>query len=197
LIRPEIPLFPLNTVLFPGGHLPLRIFEQRYIDMVRDCSRNNSCFGVCLTVISPDAAQTPSLSQVGTTAKISDWSTLPDGLLGIVACGQQEFSILDTRTLDNGLVIANVELFDQPVSVPMPPQFSLLSVIAGRFMDKVEKNYPDFEPTKLQDAVWVGCRLAELLPFGNSKKQRLLELTDPLDRLQLLVEELPQFQHSP
>ena len=95
---------------------------------------------------------------------------------------------------DNGLLMAEVETLDETDLVDVPNEYSVLSMITGRFMEQVGKNYPSFQPTHLQDANWVGYRLAELLPFENSEKQVLLQIGDPLERLQLLVEALPRFQ---
>ena len=93
MIETDIPLFPLHTVLFPDGYLKLRIFEQRYIDMVRECSLKASCFGVCLINNPEDSNRPANHMRVGTTAEICDFSTLDDGLLGITAHGRQKFII--------------------------------------------------------------------------------------------------------
>ena len=190
----DIPLFPLDTVLFPDGYLNLRIFEQRYIDMVRECSLKACCFGVCLVGNSEDSNRPANHMRVGTTAEICDFSTLDDGLLGITAYGRQKFIIQKTRMRDNGLLMAEVETLDDTDPIDVPNEYSVLSMITGRFMEQVGKNYPSFQPTLLQDANWVGYRLAELLPLENSEKQVLLQIDDPLERLQLLVEVLPRFQ---
>jgi Lon protease-like protein len=196
MIDADIPLFPLGTVLFPGGHLPLRIFERRYIDMVRECSTRDICFGVCL-INNPEDSNTPaSHHSMGTMAKIIDFSTLEDGLLGIVASGQQRFVIQKTRMRDNGLLMARVQAIDEEGPVDMPDQYSVLSMIAGRFMEQLGKNYPSFQPDCLQDANWVAYRLAELLPLESSEKQMLLQTGDALERLQILLEVLPRFQDS-
>ncbi|NOR18968.1 MAG: peptidase S16 [Xanthomonadales bacterium] len=189
----------MHTVLFPGGHLPLRIFEPRYIDMVRECSAKSSYFGVCLVNNSEggDSEKThhPATHlRVGTSASIYDFSTLDDGLLGIAARGEQKFLIQTTRMRDNGLLMAEVETLGETAPVELPDQYSVLSMIAGRFMEQLGGNYPDYEPHLLQDAVWVGYRLSELLPLQNNEKQTLLQITDPLDRLQVLLEVLPRFQ---
>jgi len=191
-----IPLMPLNTVLFPGGYLPLRIFEQRYIDMVRECSAGNTCFGVCLVNTPQNGSPHATHMNTGTLARIRDWSTLEGGLLGITAQGDQRFVIQKTRIRDNGLLIAEVEMIDEPETVELPDQYSVLSLIAGRFMDKLGVNYPDFESRYLQDAAWVGYRLAELLPWENHEKQVLLQLGDPLERLQKLLELLSGSQDT-
>ena len=194
MITTDIPLFPLNTVLFPGGYLPLRIFEQRYIDMIRDCSASGSCFGVCL-MNNPESPDRPATHmRVGTSAQICDFSTLDDGLLGITGRGIQRFIIQKTRMRDNGLLMGDVEILDEPAVVEIPVEFSVLSMVTGRFMEQLAANYPAFKPHDLQDANWVGYRLAELLPLDLDEKQVLLQMSDPLERLQVLVDVLPRFQ---
>jgi Lon protease-like protein len=192
----DIPIFPLHTVLFPGGFLPLRIFEQRYIDMVRECSVKGGFFGVCLINNSENENQPASHMRVGTCAEICDFSTLDNGLLGITARGRQTFVIQNTRMRDNGLLMAQVHILNQPDPVDVPDQFSVLSMIAARFMEQLGGTYPDFRPEKLQEANWVSFRLSELLPFENKEKQVLLQISDPLERLQLLLDVLPRFQES-
>jgi len=196
VISKDIPLFPLPAVLFPGSNLPLRIFEQRYIDMVRDCSVRASCFGVCLVNNSEDENRPATHLRIGTTAEICDFSTLEDGLLGIVAQGVQRFVIQNTRMRDNGLLMAEVNILAESVTTDVPEEYSVLSLIAQRFMEQVGGNYPSFQPADLQDANWVGYRLSELLPLENNERQILLEITEPLERLQVLLEVLPRFQES-
>lgn len=190
----DIPLFPLHTVLFPDGYLRLRIFEQRYIDMVRECSLRNCFFGVCLINNPEDSDRPANHMRVGTAAEIYDFSTLDDGLLGIVAHGRQKFVVQETRMRDNGLLMAQVQTLGDTNDIELPNEYSVLSMITARFMEQLGKNYPSFQPHHLQDANWVGYRLAELLPLENSEKQMLLQLSDPLERLQLLLETLPRFQ---
>jgi len=196
VISKDIPLFPLPAVLFPGGYLPLRIFEQRYIDMVRDCSIRGSCFGICLVNNSEDENRPATHLRIGTTAEICDFSTLEDGLLGIVALGSQRFFIQNTRMRDNGLLIAEINILAESMTMDVPEEYSVLSLIAQRFMEQVGGNYPSFQPADLQDANWVGYRLSELLPLENNERQLLLEITEPLERLQVLLEVLPRFQES-
>jgi Lon protease-like protein len=191
-----IPLFPLNTVLFPDGYLRLRIFEQRYIDMVRECSLRDCCFAVCLINNAEDSNRPANHLRVGTTAEICDFSTLDDGLLGITAYGRQKFVTQKTRMRDNGLLVADVETLGEPGPVDLPDEYSVLSLITARFMEQVGKNYPSFRSWHLQDASWVGYRLAELLPLENDEKQVLLQISEPLERLQMLLEVLPRFQES-
>ena len=194
MTKADIPIFPQNTVLFPDGYLPLRIFEQRYIDMVRECTLNASWFGVCLVNNAEDSSRPANHMRVGTTAEIIDFSTLEDGLLGITARGKQRFIINKTHARDNGLLMGDVEILDEPGLVDVPVEFSVLSMVAGRFMEQLAANYPSFKPQDLQDANWVGYRLAELLPLDLDQKQVMLQMSDPLERLQVLLDMLPRFQ---
>src|SRR5262249_28333950 len=107
----DIPLFPLNTVLFPGGPLSLRVFERRYLDLVRDCARNDSGFGVCLILHGREVGEPAVPAAVGTLARIVDFYTLPDGLLGIRASGGERFHVDRTRVRDNGLAHGQVEFW--------------------------------------------------------------------------------------
>ena len=192
----EVPLFPLSTVLFPGGLLPLRIFERRYLDMVRDCARDESAFGVCLRLESDAPGAPADVAQTGTLARITDWYTLDDGLLGVSATGAERFVIEETWREPDDLLHARVRLLAEPPRTAVPEAFALLSEVLDRFMDKVGEHYPQFTPEHLQDACWVGYRLAELLPLSGVEKQHLLELDDPVTRLQVLLEILPRFQRE-
>ena len=162
--------------------------------MVRECTTKGICFGVCLINNSEQDTHPATHLRVGTTATISDFSTLEDGLLGITVLGVEKFLIQTTRMRDNGLLVAEIETLVETDTVEVPDQYSVLSMIAARFMEQLARNYPDFQPSQLQDACWLGYRLSELLPLQNNEKQALLQITDPLDRLQVLLEVLPRFQ---
>lgn len=189
-----VPVFLLPTVLFPGGYLPLKIFEQRYIDMVRECCANDSCFAACLLDPKQKANQHMTHMRVGTLAQITDFSTLDDGLLGITTTGRQRYLIDSTRMRDNGLMIAEVNVFETPAPIHVPEEFSVLSMICSRFMEQLGDRYPDFVPANLDDADWVGFRMAELLPYEMEEKQVLLQIDDPLERLQLILNTMTKFQ---
>ena len=188
----DIPLFPLRSVLFPDGHLPLRIFEQRYLDMVRECARNDIGFGVCLVL--DDGGTHPQTARIGTLARIHDWYTYEDGLLGITATGASRFMIENTRIRDNGLMLGEVIWLPEAAETEVPESCALLTTLTARFMEKLASHYPNYHPDLLDDASWVGYRLSEWLPFKHDERQRLLEITDPLDRLQVLMDSLPRFQ---
>jgi len=190
----EIPIFPLRTVLFPGGQLPLRIFEQRYLDMVRHCTRTDTGFGVCYVVDCDESGRQIESARVGTLARIVDWYTLEDGLLGLTAEGTSRFVLGADRHEKNGLMMGEVEWLPEPPPITVPVAFDLLSQVLERFMEKASDHYPDYTPESLQDACWVGYRLSELLPLGGVEKQHLLELSDPIHRLQSLLDLLPKFQ---
>lgn len=189
-----VPVFLLPTVLLPGGYLPLKIFEQRYIDMVRECCANNSCFAACLLDPKQKANQHMTHMRVGTLAEITDFSTLDDGLLGITTTGRLRYQMETTRMRDNGLMIADVHIFDTPAPQHVPEDFSVLAMICARFMEQLGDHYPDFVPADLDDANWVGFRMAELLPYEMEEKQVLLQIDDPLERLQLILNTMPRFQ---
>jgi len=192
--RHEIPLFPLNAVLFPGGTLGLRIFEARYLDMVRECARGGRGFGVCLIMEGQEAGAPALPAAVGTLASIIDFDTLPDGLLGISVTGSARFRVQKSRIRGNGLVIGEVrEWPDEPV-VPVPIEFSLLPAILERLADQAGLSWRNGPREHYDDASWVGFRLAELLPLGDAERQHLLEVTDPMERLTALRDAMPRFQ---
>ena len=190
----EIPLFPLRTVLFPGGYLPLRIFEQRYLQMVRDCASSDSEFGVCLILEGEEAVAPVRPATTGTLAAIVDWYTLEDGLLGVSAMGTNRFTVRHTQRQEDGLMLGQVELLPEPPVSNVPEANSILSQVLARFMEKVGDQYPGYSEERLDDANWVGYRLAELLPLAAIEKQQMLEEEDPIQRLQDLLQLLPRFQ---
>ncbi len=189
----HIPIFPLNTVLFPGGPLSLRIFEPRYLDMIRDCAAADSEFGVNLIVDGKDTGQTPTTVVMGTTAKIQDFYKMDDGLLGITAVGVQRYRIVKTSVRDNGLLTASVALVAPATGHRLATEHLLLQTLLERLLDSVREHY-DPQPLQLDDAEWVGCRLAELLPLDSATRQRLLEINEPARRLDRLLEIVPQLQ---
>lgn len=192
----DIPLFPLNTVLFPGGLLTLKVFERRYLDLVRDCTRDGAGFGVCLILQGREAGEPSTPAAFGTLARIVDFFTLPDGLLGISAEGGQRFHVEHTRVRDNGLVHGEVRFLDDPRRVEVPPEYLLLVTILERLLEKERGVHARADRALLDDAGWVGFRLAELLPIENRERQHLLQLGEPLQRLAQLMYYLPRFQSA-
>ncbi|MDE1898126.1 MAG: LON peptidase substrate-binding domain-containing protein [Xanthomonadaceae bacterium] len=190
----ETPLFPLSTVLFPGGPLQLRIFEPRYLAMVRECTRGDSAFGVCLILRGREAGAPAEPAAVGTLARISDFYSLPDGLLGIGAEGGARFRVLRTRVREDGLLLGTIELWDDEPVIAVPPEYALLATILERLIEQLEPAWKDAPRASYDHASWVGFRLAELLPLDDGERQQLLELTDPVARLGQLTLWLPRFQ---
>jgi Lon protease-like protein len=190
----DIPLFPLNTVLFPGGPLSLRIFEPRYLDMVRDCARAGSGFGVCLILHGRESGEASVPAAVGTVARIVDFYTTPDGLLGIRAEGSDRFHVDRSRVRDNGLAHGSVRFWPPEPEVQLPPEYGLLGTILERLIDRSGNAFANATQDYYEDASWVGFRLAEALPLENRERQHLLQMTDPLTRLEQLMHYLPRFQ---
>lgn len=186
----QISLFPLRVVLFPGGRLELQIFEQRYIDLVRSCMRNQTGFGVCLLkageeVITEKGRQT--IHRIGTYATIVDWDQLENGLLGITVEGRDKFHIEDCWQDESGLLMAQARFSDLDGVgkdlIPLEDQFSGLADLLQTLEShpSVEQKNLDINYNNLWDLGW---RLSELIPVGNDKKQELLELDDPWERIE-------------
>lgn len=185
----EIPLFPLGAVLFPGGLLPLRVFEARYLDMIGECMREQKGFGICSIKSGSEVGRAASCYSVGTLAVIQDFDRAEDGLLSIVVRGERRFRILHSRVDSNQLLRANVAWLDDADDVPLPPQHrpmaDFLAQLIRRAGDPFTGMAADFD-----SSAWVAGRLAELLPFALADKQRLLEMDAALDRLDVIYGEL-------
>jgi uncharacterized protein len=180
----SIALFPLNIVLFPDGPLPLRIFETRYVDMVRRCMREEHGFGVVLIREGAEVGPAETMD-VGTMAKIVDFHQLSDGLLGLSCVGQQRFRILSRSRQPDGLNLAEVDpLLPEPL-VAVPARHARLAELLKSVLPQLGEVYTDIE-MRLDDAAWVGHRLAEILPIPLAEKQACLELDDPIRRLDVL-----------
>jgi uncharacterized protein len=179
-----IALFPLNLVLFPGGPLPLRIFETRYVDMVRRCMRDSVDFGVALIREGNEVGPAQTFD-VGTMAAIVDFHQLSDGFLGLSCTGKQRFRIIGRGLKADGLHLATVEWLAEEISVPLPPRHTRLSELLESVLPQLGESYTEM-PMRLDDASWVGFRLAEILPIPGAQKQYCLELDDPIQRLDFL-----------
>ena len=187
----EIPLFPLNTVLFPGGRVPLRVFEQRYLDMCAACMKNETPFGICLIEQGGETGQAATPYPVGTLAGIGSWDMEQLGILSITAVGSRRFRILSSYSDSSHLVHARVELFPHMPAVAIPAERQrLLPLITQIVEDQGETRVP--LPHHFDDADWVGFRMSEILPIQSLAKQKLLELDDPLARLEILERYLDQ-----
>lgn len=186
----EVPLFPLNTVLFPGGTLGLKIFEQRYLEMASEALREHSQFGVCLIASGHEVGERAEPHRIGTLATIDQADMEQLGILLTTCRGTSRFRILERRIGANGLQHALVERIADP-QLLIPPERSRLLPLAHKIVSDVGlEKMP--EPHHFDDAAWVGYRMTEVLPIQNLAKQKLLELDDPLSRLEILERYLDQ-----
>jgi hypothetical protein len=180
----ELPLFPLSSVLLPGGPLALRVFEPRYLDMVARALRGANRFGVVAIRAGAEVgAATPY--EFGTSAEIVDWQREENGLLMIVAHGRDSFRVLATRRQDDGLYVGRVEWLEPLPPAELPSVHAPLAALLRRLVAALPL-YAAL-PQKLDDAVWVGDRLIELLPLELPRKQALLEMREAIARLEELA----------
>ncbi|HTB86740.1 MAG TPA: LON peptidase substrate-binding domain-containing protein [Steroidobacteraceae bacterium] len=180
----SIALFPLNVVLFPEGPLPLRIFETRYVDMVSRCMREDQRFGVALIREGSEVGPADTFD-VGTMAKIVDFHQLSDGFLGLSCVGEQRFRILSRSRQADGLNLAGIESLAREAKTAVPERHVRLAELLKTVLPQLGEVYAGIE-MHLDDAVWVGHRLAEILPIAAAEKQFCLELNDPIQRLDVL-----------
>lgn len=180
----QVPLFPLNTVLFPGGPLPLRIFEQRYLDMISACVSNDAPFGVLLI---RDGGETGPAStyDVGTLARIVDWYQGSDGLLGVTAVGEQRFRVISSQREPSGLNVGSIELLPDEPALPLPEKYHAMREILAGVLDDLGLLYESLD-RRMDDAGWVTSRFVEILPLDLEQKQRCLEHDDPEERLRIV-----------
>jgi Lon protease-like protein len=178
-----LPLFPLNTVLFPGGPLSLRIFEPRYLDMVRRCLKELSPFGVVLILAGAEAGDVSAVADVGTSARLVDFDTLPDGLLGVTCVGERRFRLQRRWQQGDGLNLAEIDYLptDAPQALPQP--LGHLSELLREVLPKIGGGYAHID-SHYEEAGWVGNRWAEILPLTVAERLELLVLDDPVARLE-------------
>ena len=205
----RLPLFPLQTVLFPGGLLPLRIFEVRYLDMVQRCHREGAPFGVVCLEQGSEVTTAPrpgtdraaeTLHSVGTLAHIEHLEQARPGLLHVRCRGGQRFRVQQRDKLRHGLWVADVELLPHDLTTPVPEELASTVISLQRLIDSLRaqatgaEQLPITPPYHWQDAGWVANRWCELLPVGNELKQRLMSLDAPLLRLELVSDVLEKLR---
>lgn len=189
----EIPIFPLNTVLFPGGRLPLRIFEVRYVDMTKACIRDDAVFGVCQIFSGGETGEPAAAAPVGCTARISEWEVPAPGLFNLVTRGERVFRILDQHVQPDGLIRAQVIVEDERQTRTLPPSHRMLGTMVGEIINKIGRQHFE-QPARLDDAEWVAYRLAEILPLSRDQKLHMLQERDAwalLEQVQEAVLQLP------
>lgn len=193
----SLPLFPLGTVLFPGGLLPLRIFEVRYLDMIRRCQKAGAPFGVvCLTQgreVRQAGAVQEGFAAVGTLATLAEVQAPQPGLLMVRAHGTQRFRIQSSEQLKHGLWVADVAQIPDDLAVAVPKDLQDTADALARLLEtlqaqiqEAEGEMPVPQPWRLGDCGWVANRWCEMLPLPTAVKQRLMELDNPLLRLELV-----------
>ncbi|MDH5407625.1 MAG: LON peptidase substrate-binding domain-containing protein [Gammaproteobacteria bacterium] len=186
-----IPLFPLNTVLFPGGVLPLRIFEPRYLDMVSNCLKNNLGIGVILIKEGSETGSAAEVYDVGTLTNICYWNKRPDGLLGITLRGEQRFKILSQQVEPSQLITAEIELLPEEDEASIDEEFEPMVDLLHQIINQLEPPYTTM-PTHFDNAGWVSSRLIELLPLDLCEKQNFLKIENPYERLSQLSTRLDE-----
>lgn len=192
----RLPLFPLQTVLFPRGQLPLRIFEPRYLDLVRDCLRGNTGFGVVAIKAGREAGPAATPFTIGTYAEIIDWSPGADGFLSIVIEGSKRFRINERTVQPNQLSVAQISWLDEPIRrATTDDEVQLRHLLEklhehGRPIDKFRNSAPT-------SASELAYRLAEFLPLSLAQRYELLSLMDDLDQLELITHEIERVMQAP
>lgn len=180
----SLPLFPLQTVLYPDALLPLRIFESRYIDMVRECMRAGQGFGV-VAHFPEDEQGAAWHARIGTEAVITDFTTLEDGLLGLATRGQRRFLVESTHARGDGLLIGEITWLPPEPARPVAPQFATLQTL----MRELLRHQPLSAQLQVDpdNAGSLGFALASILPLELKVAQQLLEISDPQQRLEALL----------
>jgi Lon protease-like protein len=186
-----IPLFPLQSVLFPGGRLPLRIFEQRYMDMAKVCLKEGTPFGICLIASGDEVAQPGKGAAhphaTGTLAYIADWDMPQLGVLNVTAQGSSRFRVLKHWAEPSQLLRADVEAIPDAAVIPIPGAYARLVPLLRAMVEEMTRNgLGPAEPHRFFDAGWLGMRYAEVLPIPAIAKQKLLEVEDSIDRLEII-----------
>lgn len=182
-----IPLFPLQAVLFPGGQLPLRVFEPRYMEMATACLRERSAFGICLIAAGAEVAAPATPHGTGTLARIAAWDMEQLGILQITARGEQRFRLLRHWAEASGLLRGEIRLLDQAPPTPVPDDFARLIPLLHSILGELgEAAHAPPTPHRYDDADWVSLRFAEVLPIPANARQMLLEVDSALDRLEIV-----------
>ena len=190
----KIPLFPLGTVLFPDGVIALKIFEARYLDMIKKCLREKTEFGVVsILQDQTDETSSPTFSQIGTLAQIEDFDPVQPALYMTKSVGTQRFKLINSQQEPGGLWIGEVELLENDPITPVPKEHEKVVHLLNEIISVIQSEdllgeSPFKKPFKTDDCGWVSNRLAELLPISLAQKNHLLSQTNPRIRLDLVTE---------
>lgn len=186
-----LPLFPLHGNLLPGAGITLRLFEPRYLELLRQCSRDNSTFGICLILEGEEVGAPATPASWGVEARIEDFDTGADGMLLLRLRGSRRFQVQQVAVRDNGLVVGQVSWCAADSDDEVRPQHALLSLLLERIIEQVGGSYAKAGPELFDQAGWVGWRLAELLPLEEAQRLQLLQTDDVHQRLDLLLGWIP------
>jgi len=189
--RKGVAIFPLGTVLFPGGVLPLRIFEVRYVEMAKTCLKEGTPFGVCLIREGTEVGAPAVPEPVGCLAKIAACDVEELGILKVRSEGLERFRIVTTEVNKQGLVVGRIEDLHPEAETSDAPGLADCAGFLRKVMPQIGAERFT-EPYRFEDASWVGFRLSEILPLRIDVKQKLLELTDAAARVAILHRFLQQ-----
>ncbi|KQR13144.1 MULTISPECIES: LON peptidase substrate-binding domain-containing protein [Xanthomonas] len=184
-------LFPLHSVLLPGAAMGLRVFERRYLDLVRECGRNGTSFGVCLILDGNEVGVPATPAAFGTEVRIEDFDVGADGVLVLRLRGTRRFHVQRSRIRDNGLLVGEVSWCEPDPDDELRPEHSLLATVLERMLEQVGGEFASVGPGLLDQSAWVGWRLAELLPLTEQQRLSLLQQDDPHQRLEQLLAWMP------
>lgn len=184
-----LPLFPLSTVLFPGGRMPLKIFEQRYLDLAKACIKDDSTFGVCGIREGGEVGEPAVPYEVGTEARIVEWDMPQPGIFHVIVEGLQRYIARSWEAQPGGLLVAETETVSAENPRAIPGELRLCAEVLKHLLTD---NRIEPAQTHYDDAVWVGYRLSELLPFKLKVRQDLLEMNDSVTRLRIIDQFLRQ-----
>ena len=194
----KLPIFPLDSIVFPHGLLALRIFETRYIDMVRDCMRDKSSFVVTANQKPEDNDGEIKPYDIGTRVEIVDFEQLPDGLLGITVAGKEKVSLSDIETQADNLLVATTHACANDSQEGIPDDFIVLSKVLQKMFPEILSHYGEnlrqYLIEDYEDASWVGSRLVEVLPIDVQTKMELLRMQDAGERVRIIYEALQRMQ---
>lgn len=182
MTRQHEPLFPLTTAVFPGGVLPLRIFEPRYLDLVAQCLKADAGFVLCPAADGATGELDARPGAIGTAVRITDFDRLDSGLLGITVDADRRVAISEPYQQADGLWCGTVTPLEEAEDRELPPEYAHLADLLRDIYDQLGAPFTE-RPAHYERAGWVGSRLAELLPMAVDDKADLLALSDPLERL--------------
>lgn len=194
-----LPLFPLSTVLFPEGVLPLQIFEVRYLDMISRCLTEDMDFGVVLLTHGQEV-RAPQVHErfvtSGTLASVHDTTAATPGLLQVLCRGGSRFKVVSAERRANGLWMADIDMVEDDHAVRIPGELQgaadALERVLASLHDVPQHRWPVQPPFRMDDCGWVANRWCELLPLPNQQKHNMLMLDNPVIRLELLHDVLDE-----